>query len=509
MYYNDAANLQAHAATFPLTHIEITSLKFNDAAQTAGVIKFRAIDKGHLFYETKDLVESAVTGRKGYAWRDAAEDKKVFVCPFSKTEFGIWVRTPSKPVKRPVTGADGTLTFEDVKDDYGRQIYKDTIRLEGHASATGTRPNRTRTLKTMLNAAIEVKAGRFQFHVGDDMDHFFAWRELPPDQIGEDGRSTCGVRREDVEKLREQGIEVRTQPALKSCANCSNCYRMFEADDDSGFDVPGLRSRPVSELAAEGSAFPRLVCMDHLQFMDIDAVDYVNKLSQIDNTGYTNRNGWRQKVGQFEVVVDKFQYGKAKTLISQRWEGEEEDGEPIKEYAEEEYEGVNKVVLTMDELIALRLEAEADFCPMWTRVEQSYGYYEWAKVDKTAVFAMAENGWEFCKDNKAVKRAGKNWKFAVRYHGIELSYLKKSPLERQHDFLNDFDSWIHSDVDLKDSAGIEKMLAGFEAEKPDKAVRDQWLVATTQFVNEVWPLTAEDTILKSRLENLVGNLITF
>jgi hypothetical protein len=349
----------------------------------------------------------------------------------------------------------------------------------------------------MIAAAIEVKAGRFKYHVGEDKDHFFAWRDARPDEDSLTGH--VGVKQDDVKKLREQGVEVFCQPALKSCSNCSNCYRLFESDSDEGLDVPGLRSRPVMELTMDGTYSPRLLCTNKLQIMDIDAADYVNELSRIDNSGYTNRKGWRRKVGDNQVVVNRFRYGTEKLLVSQRWEGDEESGEPVKEFVSEEYEGSEDVVVSFDDLVALRLESEADECPMWTRVERDYAYYEWAKVDKCAILGLNKDGhWELLTKDKDVKKAGKNWKFAIRYHGIELSYVKKTVLEKQLDFLNELDKGL-------DTSKLDEILAKFENEKPEPFVRDRWLVAGNSVAVAVWP-EKEDDPLRERLSGILVNL---
>jgi hypothetical protein len=48
----------------------------------------------------------------------------------------------------------------------------------------------------------------------------------------------------------------------------------------------------------------------------------------------------------------------------------------------------------------------------------------------------------------------------------------------------------------------------FEKETPDPSIRDRWLLAANTFVKEVWPLTADETLPKSRLEALLGKLLT-
>ena len=479
MLTKETSYLEEVAENFPLIRFSLDSLEPGPLS-TARTFKFSCLDRGFLTYETKDLIEG-----KGYAWRDAAEDSKSFKGTFQMSKYGIWTKLPSKPLKRPVTDASGKLDFVPVLNDKGKQVYKDTVKLEGYHGVW-----RNKTLAAMISASVQVKHGTFKYSTPCNEDHFFAWRDVKDDEMTASGY--VGVRKEDVAKLRDNGVAVYTGTSIKSCSNCSNCFSLYEDDTTQGI-VPGLPSRPVSDLTDEGPYAPHMVCLAKLEALDVDIADYVNDLSRSDYSDYTNRYGYRELVGDYEVVVDKFQYGVAKSLVSQHWDDDTE--EPVKEYVKEGYEHVERAKMSLNDLVAQRLESVADDCPMWTKSDRAYGFYESAKPEKCAVYAYRDGKWVFCTTNKEVKRAGRDNKFLIRCQGIELEYFKKSALERQRDFLDEFST----KAGAIDHEFIVKAVKRFEKESPDNSLKDEWVNALSDFIDVAWPMIDNEPDLQNRI----------
>lgn len=497
-YAREYPLFQAVAMSFPSIKAELVSLKFSNPVKTAGLVKLRILTPGYAFFQTSQTAVSEKDGSTHYVWDDAAVAKKVFEIPFKTTEFGLWVMMPSKPRKQKTDNGE----WIPVTDVYGKVQYKNTMTLTGHNGSY-----RLQSLKTMIMAAIEVKAGRFKYHTPSQDDYFYAFRRLNPDEEQTES-GFVGVKKEKVEPLRAQGFKVQTKTSIKSCSNCSNCF--WIPQNDAGYGLPSIS---IGELRDYGPQSPRRMCMVHKEILDVEACDEVNDMSVGDYTDLVSQNGYRIPVGANEVAIQSFQYGERKNIVKSWLEDseEDEDAEPKREYETEEYEGSFRTKITHDDMIALLLQDRAENCAMWTRANPKDGFYESAKVDKAGVFGLADGEWEFLPTDKAARKAGKDFKFAIRYHGIELTYVKKSPLERQWEFLDEFDEWVNGLVDFAvnfDMENVEKMLVKFETEKPAKTIRDRWLLSANTFVKEVWPLAANDVIPKERLEALLGKLVT-
>jgi hypothetical protein len=478
------------ALNYPAIKVILESLKFDDdKVKTSGTAKFRVLTPNVATYCVKWNEEL-----KKYDWADAVN--KVFEIRFITTEIGLYAIMPHAIRKQQNEKGE----WVPMKDAYDRIQRRKTFNILGLNGA-----NRLQTLRVMIEAAIEAKAGRFKYHVGTDDDYFYAFRRLGPDEEQTES-GFIGVKKDKIESLRAQGFNVQTRTSIKSCTNCSNCYYLQQ--DDAGYGVPTV---PVSELVANGPCSPRRMCMVHKEMLDVEACDKVNHMS-LEEPELYSQNGYRIPVRYDEVVIESFQYGERKNLVKswlEESEEEDEDAEPQREYEIEEYEGSFSTKISHNDLIGLMLQDRAENCPMWTRVDSKHGYYENAKVDKAAVFGLKDGCWEYLDNNKAIRKAGKNWKVQIRYQGLELTYNKPTPLERQWAFLDEFDNWIVKDINLEnDLEMIEKSLKMFEKETPDPSIRDRWLLAANTFVKEVWPLTADETLPKSRLEALLGKLLT-
>lgn len=492
MYRDELCYYESLAESYPTIDITVSSIKFDTSVASTGTIKFFSSSKNcQLLYDPKWN-----EAKECYDWKNAADDNHVFVCRFKLTKDGrTFVMLPGKYSKVKNDAGE----WIDKLDADGNKIWRDQILLLDRLGF-----NRIRALKAILTAMIDAKAGRFKYAVDQETDHFFAYRKVLPGEETASGYK--GIRHEDVEKLRDQGIKVYTRPSIKSCSNCSNCVRLWEDDSDED-GVPGLPSRPVSELVAEGPVQPCSLCLSRKEFVDIDAADYINEISKEDRDSYVS-NGIRRKARYDQVVIDRYVYGSRDVLVSQHWEGDEEDGEPVKEYIEEDYDDVLQVAMSYEEIRAMRMATIAEECPMWTKVDKDYGYYEWPKPEKVALLSYNDGEWIFCDTDKKVKTAGKQNKLVGRFHGIEATYFKKSPLERQHDFLGEVSRWYLAGADLSDKKLINKFMNTFLSEDPVKSLKEEWIKAAALLCAGLRVAIDTDESLKASVKTLVAKLLS-
>ena len=467
MYKEMTNYFEAVAKGYPLVSITVSSLVFKNTNKTAGTLKFFTKEEGVIFHDPKWNKEE-----EKYDWKDAKGH--VFVCSFSKGKDGsTFVKLPGKYAK--TQNANGE--WVDRLNEKGKKIWKDQIVILDHNGF-----NKTKALKAMLSAMVDVKAGRFKYSTGSESDYYFAYRKIRDKEDTPSGY--VGVAHGEIEKLRKNGIKVYIRPSAKSCANCSNCLRLVE-EDDSGIinDLTSLASRPVSALIDEGPVQPDRLCLARLEMVDIEATDYINDISKEDRSEYYTSQGYKRLARPDEVVISKFQYG-TRNIVTGSHEEKDEDGDivEVKDFTEDDFEGVEEVAVDFNELKSMRMEAIADECPFWTKVDKNYGYYEWPKPDKTAIFYAGKNEWEICETNKQVRKAGREFKFSARYHGIEATYWKKSPLERQRDFLKKVENWIDNPTETDDT---EKWVKRFNEEKPVESLASRWDEVLNRFADSI------------------------
>jgi hypothetical protein len=206
-------------------------------------------------------------------------------------------------------------------------------------------------------------------------------------------------------------------------------------------------------------------------------------------------------VSQNEVVVNKFVRGPRKVLVSQTLNGEGEDAMLEKVYEEIDVEGSERTKMSAQDLVAELMTDTASECPMYTRYDKRSNFYARLDTTRCAVLRLDGKVWEWCPDDATAKKAGKAWKFAIRAQGLQVSYIKKTPLEKQRDFLKKFDNWVLGGCPLDtDDAG--DFLNKFESEEPKKSVTDQWHSAANKLIVELRPFVDQDEGLGERLDAL-------
>lgn len=492
MYRHEMPYYASVAESYPMMGITVSSIKFSAGSKTAGVVKFFSNDKScTLLYDPEWNKE-----KECYDWKNAVTDNHVFKCAFKADKNGnTFVMFP---------GAYGKVKNEagewvDKVDANGKKVWKDRILLLDRMGI-----NRNHSLRAVLTAMIDAKAGTFKYATDQDEDHYFAYRKV---REGEETASGYkGVRYSEVEKLREEGVKVYTRPAVKSCSNCSNCVRLWESDDEED-GVPGLPSRPVSKLVEEGPVEPCHVCLAQKKFVDIDAADYINEITREDNDSYITSNGYRRKVRYDEVVIDRYIYGSRDVLVSQRWEGDDEDGEPIKEYVEEDYDDVTQVAMKYEDVRTMRMAAIADECPMWIKMDKATSFYEWPEAGNVAIYGYEDDCWTLLDTDAKVKTFAKELKIMARCHSIEATYFKKSPLERQYDFLREFDAWVISG-DMSDKEKINGLIKTFYDEQPVKGVKNDWIAKATVLCTKLQEVAKTDDVIKGNVRALIAKLLS-
>ena len=441
------------AGGYPLTNIVISSLVFNRPGSLYGTVKIYTKQEGVLFKSVynKELGKGE--------WIDAKDEVLSF--NFQPDKNGV----PSvKGFKKKSKSTENWYYIIKALDANGYP--------------------RTDALKALLSAAVLVKAGKFKYNTGSEYDHFYAYRKAVEGEEANTPSGNIGVRPQDVEKLRAAGHEVEVRQSLKSCANCSNCKRLAEDDNsDVVNDFTTLASRPVSALLDEGPVQPDRVCLVRLKMMDVEASEFINEWSKEDRQTYYTKEGYKRYLKYDEMLIPKYVYGKRDIIIGSH-EEEDEDGDvmEVKDYAKEEYEGVEEIAISFDKAKAMRMEADADNCPFWTKADSDTKFYEWPKADKTAVLFPGETEWEICETNKQARKAGKGFKFALRYHGLEATYWKKSPLERQLDFLKEVENWIDNPTETDDT---EKWVKRFNEEKPVESLASRWDEVLNRFADSI------------------------